>query len=526
MSLPWRVAPFALVLILGSACPGEEQPEVEDTPDEGGFAACFHRSSGATCGDLAAYQLEACDPASVAALDPKGIWSLQQRVELPDGGAAFGVVNLTLRGDGGTENVDRGWALSRREVDGGTFYVGYDARYSNGDSFVRSYAGCRSSGPDALEGCFVTCRAGVVQSQGTFRAKKVLTREEPAAQGLSLVFEAPVSQGTPVDVYVTKDHAYVVSVDGVRSRGGLTVFDVSNPDEAPRKVKELSGPADSGDSYWNGVWAKGDALYVGSATTGVRVYDISNPADPRFVRTLPGLEVLNVHTVFVRGDLLVAMDVRNDAVQLYDVAVDPLNPVLQTRYQAPGVAAEPGGYPHDSFVFEDRLYTFHWASGLQISDISDPSNPKHLGAYRYEHSTSHAGAVARFGDRLIAFEGGEDWGAHLQVLDVTNPAAVVKLGEWRMRPEVSIHNMVLDPDAKRLYIAHYQDGVRVLDVSAPELPVEVAHFNTWSPEQPLRGEDFYDGAIGIRRPVPPDVTQGGLLYVVDTTRGLLVLREQ
>ena len=69
--------------------------------------------------------------------------------------------------------------------------------------------------------------------------------------------------------------------------------------------------------------------------------------------------------------------------------------------------------------------------------------------------------------------------------------------------------------------------VRVLDVANPTQPREIAYYNNFRSEDPLRGLGFYEGAIGIRVPKVPDVTavNAGLLYVVDTSRGLLILRE-
>ena len=61
-----------------------------------------------------------------------------------------------------------------------------------------------------------------------------------------------------------------------------------------------------------------------------------------------------------------------------------------------------------------------------------------------------------------------------------------------------------------------RDGVRVLDVSNPTQPRQVAHYNTFRETDPGRTEDMFEGAIGIR--VPGD----GYVYVVDTTRGLLI----
>ena len=125
--------------------------------------------------------------------------------------------------------------------------------------------------------------------------------------------------------------------------------------------------------------------------------------------------------------------------------------------------------------------------------------------------------MGTFAGRTLAFEGGEYQGTHLRVLDVTDPADMRLIGEYGLRPELSIHNMVLK--GTRLYIAYYQEGVRVLDVSVPPKPREVAYFNTFRETDPGRDGNLFEGAIGIR--VPGD----GSVYVVDTTRGLLILRD-
>ena len=68
----------------------------------------------------------------------------------------------------------------------------------------------------------------------------------------------------------------------------------------------------------------------------------------------------------------------------------------------------------------------------------------------------------------------------------------------------------------KAYIAYYQDGVRVVDLSNPAEPREVAHYNTWDIDNAY-GSSF-EGALGIR-------VVDGLIYVADSERGLLILRE-
>ncbi|NTX67693.1 hypothetical protein HUA74_44305 [Myxococcus sp. CA051A] len=329
---------------------------------------------------------------------------------------------------------------------------------------------------------------------------------------MRLVGEGGLQSGRGVDVFVSKGHAYVVSIDDYfMGLGGLHVYDLQDR-KVPRLVKFIQFPE---ESYWNGVWAKDDALHVASADRGVLVFDLTQPADPRFLRDLSGGSRSNVHTLFVDGSRLYAMAVGPAGeVHAYDVN-NAREPVLLGRYLDPSIGTEPGSYPHDATTLNSTLFISHWRAGLVIVDMSDPASPKRLGAYKYPRASSHTSRVAYFHNNRIAFEAGEDWGAHLRVLNLNDPANPTLIGEYRLPGWASIHNLELK--GNRLYIAHYQHGVRVLDVSIPKSPREIAYFNTWRATDPLRGTSSWDGAIGIR--VPGD----GYVYTVDGVRGLLIL---
>ena len=173
---------------------------------------------------------------------------------------------------------------------------------------------------------------------------------------------------------------------------------------------------------------------------------------------------------------------------------------------------------HDLMIRDRIAYLSSWANGFLIVDCNNPAQPLLRGSYTYARSTSHSNWVQSMGGRLIAMHGDEDYTAHLRMLDVTDPANIRLLSEWQTRPEVSIHNVMML--GTRGYMAHYQDGVRVLDLSDPARPRPLAHFNTWT----LAGDpgvSFYEGAVGI----DVDLDQR-LVFVADSQRGLLILRER
>lgn len=471
-------------------------------------------SSTAECGTLESFDLSSCDLESFEALDAQGVFTLHtlgERVLENDNDHSISALHIPPDGP----VLLGGFPTRESQLDSRTFFLSNHGTLRDGRSFRSSYVGCKARGPHRVTGCYASCVAGALTYQATFEAEKVVRLpSEGESSGLTLVGEGFVPRGVAADVYVTHGHAYVVAVQqGPMGPGGLYVFDLSDR-TAPRLVKFVFFP---GDSYWNGVWAKDDALYVASASRGVLVFDISSPANPLFLRALPGGGFLNVHTLYGDGNRLYAMAPGpSPQTFIFDVT-DAKQPVLLSRHQDPSVDPTVASFPHDAFAQGDRLYVNHWRAGFLILDVSDPLNIVKLGQYTYPRATSHTSRVGVFDGRVIAFEGGEDWGAHLRVLDITDPARVERIGEYRLTPGVSIHNMELKGD--RLYLSHYQHGVRVLDVSRPAHPREVAYYNTWRETDRQRGSLFYDGAIGIR--LPGD----GYVYVVDTSRGLLIFPE-
>ncbi|MCY1023526.1 LVIVD repeat-containing protein [Pyxidicoccus sp. MSG2] len=484
--------------------------------DPGALAPCaFLPEPGSTspaCPEPSQFDLSACDRATLGTVPEDGIYQVRMRYE--EGPVTS--FSFQFRSDGGPD-TGLGTPLTSKQKDGQSLFLAQHTLRADGGSTRVLFAGCEARTPGRFTGCQARCVNGVVRSSATFEAVRMSWREGEAESsgGLQRVSESSVAQGMPVDVYVTKEHAYVVSVStSARSgkAGGLTVFDVKDR-RHPVLKKVISLPE---ENYWNGVWAKGDALYVASNATGVVVFDITDPANPAFVRTVPaGAAPLDIHTVLVDGDRLYGMaPPPESSTFVFDVS-QPLAPVLRQRIQLPLIDSYDG--PHDAFAYGGRLYVNHTAAGYHVVDVSNLEDVKLLGTYPYANSYSHHNAVGTFAGRTIAFEGGEGSGASLRVLDVTDPAHIVKIGQYKLRDVTSIHNMLLV--GTRLYVAWYHEGVRVLDVSNPTKPREVAHFNTYRETDPERTDSGAEGAIGIR--VPGD----GYVYVVDTSRGLLIFDE-
>ncbi|NTX06432.1 LVIVD repeat-containing protein [Myxococcus sp. CA040A] len=491
--------------------------ETTDWVDRGPYAPCTFtgvQGSIVDCDSPSLFDLSKCDTASLSTLDAHGIYGVDVRnvAGYPD------FVGVRIPPDGSTGTME-GRPLTRQQVTGS---FQFSSRYTL-RNLVRQtvIVGCGVQPSGMVTGCFARCANGKA-SWGTFEAARMTwgRGESESSGGLRLISESDVPQnGLHVDVYVAHKHAYVVSTSlEAGTEGGLAVFDVSDPSH-PVLKKSITLP---GDSFWNAAWTKDDTLYVASRNSGVIVFDISNPADPLFVRNVPGGAPLDVHTLFVDGNRLYAVSpgpAPTGETLVFDIST-PRDPTLLNRI----VVSDTTSYipsAHDAFAYQDRLYINHFSSGYVVFDVKDPMSPRELGTYTFQtensSSMSHAGAVGTFAGRTIAFEGGEGQGTHLRVLDVTDPTNIPLIGTYKLRFHASIHNMILKD--KRLYIAYYQEGLRVLDVSIPTNPREIAYFNTFRESDPDRGDWNVEGAMGIR--VPGD----GYVYVVDSTRGLLIFNE-
>jgi hypothetical protein len=172
-------------------------------------------------------------------------------------------------------------------------------------------------------------------------------------------------------------------------------------------------------------------------------------------------------------------------------------------------------------VEDGRVFMNATVGGMLVIDtLPDPMAPSLVGQFLPDDPLLYSPSnwVTTAGGRRVAVHGDEGYGAHVSIVDVDpeSPQFMQTIGEFQTRPEVSVHN--IQAFGQRAYMAHYQDGVRILDLRDPTRPEQIAYFNTWSTE--TASPAAFEGALGI------DVHRDrGLIYVADTPRGLLILRE-
>jgi len=456
----------------------------------------------------------ACAQATVASLTLRGIYNGQ----LDFGDGYVSAMALRIDGDPGANTVNLG---------GGEVAVTQDAQgiaategdMTDGRSFTLT-----SVDPDCtLHGAYHRCSNGACYD-AQLLLKKLERLPEAPSQGLTELGEF---DGNPGDIWFDSGLAVNVRVaDGVAYVAdywdGLRIVDVADPAHMVELGHQPVEYPASGEIY-NDVKIADDGAghryaLMGSNVAGVVVVDVTDPGRPAIASHFgtAASKGTDIHTLFLdRGKAYLAnIDL---GLEIWDVA----DPAHATKLGAWALddASHPFAFPHDLYVEGDRAYVDYWDGGMAIVDVGDPAAPTLVGSFvGYGEHTSHSCWVTTIGGRRIAVHGDEQWGAHVHVVDVTEgtDAFATSIGAWQTRPEVSVHNIMAF--GSTAIMAHYQDGVRVLDLSDPTAPRETAWFDTWPGYDPRYGDSFYEGAVGI------DVDRANqLVYVADTHRGLIVL---
>ncbi len=138
---------------------------------------------------------------------------------------------------------------------------------------------------------------------------------------------------------------------------GIVVYDVSDP-STPAEVSAQDTPGSA-----NGAWVDGATLYVATGVDGLRVYDLTDPEAPSEVGAF-GTNGEFATYVAVRDD--VAYLTGNFGLIVLDVS-DPANPTELGRFAT-------GGETTYEIAFDGDTAYLPGLDGLRALDVSDPSD--------------------------------------------------------------------------------------------------------------------------------------------------------
>lgn len=357
---------------------------------------------------------------------------------------------------------------------------------------------------------------------GFFKPLLVLTvllgTSQLFAQGVYITKRANLNPNPGInhysDVVADGHYAYVSSWQGT---SGVYIFDISNPDD-PVFVTHW---APGGTSNMQGIEVLNGIGYFGSdGGSGLYIVDLSNPATPKILSHITsaqgGYDKVHDLTLDGNGHMFVPNYRINDDVQVWDVS-KPAAPVLMTTLTGTDSVTV-----HDVTVQGNRLYMAGWGSTItpgivDIWDISSLPSATRLGSFPSGLHTQDISATAD--GRYVACPRELSSNGDVGIFDVTDPTNVVRVatitepawGIFATSPSTSkiVGNL--------LYVAWYQAGLLVFDITDPTNPIMVGSYDTW-PGSSTGGTGGGNGDWGVW----PFQGQDQVL-ISDRTTGLYVL---
>jgi hypothetical protein len=282
-------------------------------------------------------------------------------------------------------------------------------------------------------------------------------------------------------IEVRESYAYIVNDDG------LQIWNVSNVQNPVLQSTFLE------DFNFDDLYVAGDYAYIGGGPTGLRIFDIRDPANP--------VELGSFDTYSVALGLFV----EDNLVYLAD-AEDGLLIIDKTNLDYPEIIGHypiPDGFNYQVEVQNNVAYTVCWTSGFRIINVSDPSNLTELAVI----DTFDVWKLDVNGNYAYVVEAIANAESYVHIFDITNPSNPV-LSSTTEFP-TTVYEVLFNEGY--LYVANEDNGVRILDVSNPSNPVEVSSLNYPDAfDVDITGNRLYVCAPGIAQP------DGGF-YSVDIT---------
>ena len=356
-------------------------------------------------------------------------------------------------------------------------------------------------------------------------------------------------QGETMQVVGHGNHIYV---GHFKPPVGVSVVDVSDP-RRPRVVKQI--PALPGTRSLKLQAAQG-MLVVASeqfgttpAQTGITVYALDNPADPRPVGFFETRGRGPHWMWFADGRYLYAgarLEGFTDRIVLILDLENPASPREIGRWWIPGMWTAGGEKPwwdaglnytvHGLYAVGNRLYLAMMDACLAILDISDRANPYLVSQLQWLHGRQVHTALPLPGRDLIvvseealAFDCME-YPKYTQVIDIRdeqNPRILSRFpsppGDYRRRGmrcgSHDLHGNYPGStiDERFIYTTNYNAGVRVVDIADPAAPKEVAYYVPQAPptQKAIQTNQIYVDARGI---IYLTDIEGAGLHVVEWLR--------
>ncbi len=324
---------------------------------------------------------------------------------------------------------------------------------------------------------------------------------------------------------------------------GTAFVDVTSP-EMPVFVGDLPMTEGSRASVWRDIKVYKDHAFIvadGAGQHGMQVMDLRQL---RLVENVPATftetyfydRIHSAHNIVINEGTGFAFAVGasgggetcGGGLHMIDIT-DPAAPSFAGCFQDPTTGRRKTGYSHDA-----QCVIYHGPdadhkgkeiclgsneTALSISDVTDKANPVALAMAVYPKvAYAHQGWLTEDHTYFYMNDEGDEPqqlvdGTRTLVWDVSDLDDPVLVREYIAKTTTTDHNLYIKGNL--MYQANYGSGLRILDITIPENPVEIGFFDT----TPTEGSG---GGAWSTYPY----FESGIIIVTSMSEGLFVLKQR
>lgn len=304
--------------------------------------------------------------------------------------------------------------------------------------------------------------SGEIKSQSIFNMTLLGTKNEFTAGGTPADWHYASSWGWTAP----NGREYAI----IGHYAGTTFYDITNTNNIVN-CGTISGPG-SFYNYREMATYQNYCYVVSEGGAGIQIIDMQYlPDSVRLVKsyTFPGYTRSHTVRIFDRYLYSNGGSFNNGGVFILDL-LDPINPVRRGQWGT--------RYVHDCFVRNDTLFACCISSSppnLTVLDVRNKDSIKQITQWTYPGAVTHNAWTTENGKYLVTTdEGGSN---HAKIWDIQNIMSPVQVYDIMPYELSMVHNAYVKGDS--LYLAHYRAGLIVYNISNPNFPVEVGHYDTY-----------------------------------------------
>ncbi|MFN0149768.1 MAG: choice-of-anchor B family protein [bacterium] len=354
----------------------------------------------------------------------------------------------------------------------------------------RSKAGGRRGAARVIVSCFSFAVALVTAVAATSAAA-------PASLNCELLSRREDYAGSYASCWGYVDPSTNIEYAILAARTGTAIYNIADP-RNPVLTGFIAGP----NNLWREMKTYREFCYVGTeAGGGLQIISLANPEAPFLAATFTGSGLSSIHSVTV--DTLNARLYANGAnggCRILSLA----NPTAPTQIGNYG-----GAYVHDSHVRDDTLYAACIGIGkVQVLNVANPGAISLITQFTTERNATHNCWTTE--DRQFLLATDETGGGRVTSWDISDLGDPIQVDGFTADANGDAHNVHIRDNLA--YVAHYTEGVHILDITDPTDLRQAGYFYTYN------GGGLFDGAWGVFNYFP-----SGTIVVSDMQSGMFLV---